>query len=67
MISCCECGGKNIFSVKLDEKYLDYLKGLLERSEKHNISPEDKDFDRILKALASVSPPKDWKNVPGKN
>ena len=48
MINCCECGGENIFSVKLDDKYLDYLKEVLKRGEKHNIPPEDKDFDKIL-------------------
>jgi len=54
MVSCSECRKDNIFSIRLDPKYLDYLKKVLEEEK----VLDQEALDKILKAFASVAPPK---------
>ncbi|CAJ0747242.1 3481_t:CDS:2 [Entrophospora sp. SA101] len=55
---CSECGGENIISVKLDYEYLDYLKDLIDKNENGKGRMSKKDFNKVLKALLKVTPPK---------
>jgi len=54
MVSCSECRKDNIFSIRLDPEYLDYLKKVIEEGK----TLDQEQLDKILKAFASVSPPK---------
>ena len=54
MVSCSECRKDNIFSIKLDPEYLDYLKKIL----KEEKTLDQEKLDKILKAFANLAPPK---------
>ena len=57
MAICSECRKDNIFSIRLDLEYLDYLKKVIEEGKEL----DRETLDKILKAFASLAPSRNKK------